>query len=477
MPKITNSVMRLFRALGSVFLLGAGLAGCSVINSFDELAEVSVDQTGGAGVGGSGSGGMAGDTGSGGSTGGTDTGGAAGAGGDEPSGGTGGTGGTVEVPDGLVVVFGEDTDRQDSTPSDQEVLSVLSPQTGEELASEDGAFPGIAYEMERDLWFVLKSDSTAFQPAPADNIVLEARSFDRATNEWTVLNGSPPRVDTPYGIRALYAMPDRLALLTLSSSLQVQLVVYDTSDPGDLREVTSRVTLEDGGEIRTATVVPLSVGGRLQIVRKAPCDGSLGVCASSSQLELQRVDITPSGVQAFQAEPILEIDGATSDASAATDPGGFVVMGAPDTSAPPISQGYVQLFSATDQTTDGTKYLFPLGQAELKSMVVDPCNRVAYLTGPQIKSVIGVPLTTTMGRPETESLNDVGKGLVYEPYTRTLIVPLDSDNEFGLTALTLGGTPDSPSLSPRSVGTWQPPRHLKPRNVVAAQADGTHCVQ
>ena len=426
--------------------------GCSVLNSFDSVSDVQPDSGGGGGSGGK----IQGDAGAnpggqaGADTGGSNTGGSGGSG--------GGSGGTVEAPDGLIVV-----QAQDMNDGGVLVLSALSPQTGKELARESGAFPGIAHEAERDIWFVLRSDSDLPSPIPGDTIRLEARRFDRRTNEWEVLTETPVEVPLPLDEKQVYAFNDRVVVLTYDSEALTgaQAVVFDTSDPDDIRQLKgSPVSLGELGarEFLGAVASPLALGGSVNVLRRNcgvdPCEIQLERVAALDEASLART--TTVG---------------TVHVSTQTVAGTYNWAANKLTIAFPwLSEsemvGYIQQFNPITHSADAARYEFPPAAAPQLRLAVDACVGVGYVTSPLDVQAYGVPFTATSA-PATLDIGHLGKTLVIEPYTRTLIAPFDSNTDFELTAFQLGTDKDQPELQQR-FGNWAPPSKLKPLVVVTA---------
>ncbi len=429
--------------------------GCSVINSFDDVNPIVAAMSGGGGSGGGNSGGDAGSENQGGDAGSMNTGGSSGGSG-------GGSGGTVEVLPGLLVMQAEDTAAESSL-----VLSVLSPQTGEELAREPGAFPGIAYDSSRDIWFVLRSDSELATPLPGDTITLEARKFDRATNEWEILTETPVEVPLPLDERQLYALNERVVLLAYDdvTTNTGQAIVYDTSDPNAIEELDgSPVSLGSLSDrvLQGAMASPLPVGGSVNLLRRN-CSTTTG---AGCDIELDRIAAIDDA-----SLPTSTPIGTVPDASYAVagtynwgDEKLTIAFPYLDATSPNVA--YIQQFHPITHSPEADQYQFP-SAAQLR-VAVDPCVGVAYVTNPLESKARAVPLSTSAALATLE-LDHLSKGLVLEPFTHTMLAPFDSATDFEVTAFEILGDQNNPDFKKR-LGDWAPPSKLRPLVVVSALA-------
>ncbi len=221
----------------------AVVAGCSVVNAFDDVKpEVAAGGSAGSSSGGSAgsagsmggsagssSGGSAGSS-SGGSAG-SSSGGSAGTGGSS-SGGSAGTGGSAGsagsggTPDhGIIVVAGTDG----ATPPGQtDLLAVLSTVDGSELSRDTESISAVGYDAKRDLWIVLKGDSQT--PGFNDKVSLEVREYDIAAKQFSV-RGTVADLPAPRSAN-MSVINGRVAYLGLTASpAGAQVVIVNTDNP------------------------------------------------------------------------------------------------------------------------------------------------------------------------------------------------------------------------------------------------------
>lgn len=435
--------MRAHLGFSALLLLGSA---CSVINAYDDVSEIAAASTGGksSGSGGSNMGGG----------GGSDSGGSS-------SGGMGGsgTGGTAMVAEpGLIVVRGTDVDLSP-------VLSVLSPQTGEELAREDlsagSNFEAHAHDPDTDTWYVVKYVDTT------NKYTLEARTFDRLDNEWTVL-GTP--VEVPRVLpRGILVLSDRLVLLTSADNVQAELHAFDTSDPSDITEAGTALALGAKTAVKGAVAQKTTLGGTVMVARSGVCTADMiqscisllnVIVAAEPSAPFAPKDVTPVpdvGSVVFGFDTVDDrVLLATPTFSSGTVSGGNLLMFGPDQAHAPL--GSPTFFSGpTDAAT-----------ATLSGIAFDPCNQIAFVDGLDLNDAKAIPLRPSM--PDVVSKphpSHPGPNLEFEQETRTLLVYYSLANDYKIVGYKVGGTDEAPTFVTRT-SDWDPPNDLRPSGVVAA---------
>lgn len=390
------------------------LASCSVINAFDEIAEPSTSGTGG--LGGAGTGGGSGD-------------------------GTGGGGGEVVQGDpGLVVVGGKD--------EGTDVLVALAPQNGKELARLEGAYTAAVHEAQRDVWFLLQGDTA------------RAARFDRGRNRWE-FEGREQTVVEVVDPLHVFALNGNLAIL----DGEFKLKVFDTSDLGDF-------SLKGEADYPTglwgAVGTPTSAGGEVHVISLS-CPGAPEFC----EVLLTRIQIQQD-VQEFASTSI-----ATTMVTAAGSEQGSIGFNPATNSVVAVVPGFedaaqssVYLTSRAHMVQDTILVTQLTPQPRLAA--VDPCLSAVYVMGPLNQTMIGAPLTTDPDNVEMSKLVGItGQGLVYEPYTRSLILQQQSGN-FTIDAWSIVGTETAPDLRKRLGNSWSPP-NVQPAFVSVANPRGVLC--
>lgn len=384
-PSLTNSAAAIHRLMmldrRILLLLPGLLAGCSLINSFDDVKPASTGAGGTSGSGGSGGGG----------------GGTAGSGGTSNVGGS--DGGTVHPAPtkGLIVLGGTD--------ATSGVLSVLEGGSagdagtvaGTELKRESLAtgaqVAGIAYDgaAGRDDWFIfLASD---FPAAPDKVADLEIRYFDDATNSWSLISKKttlpPPKPGT------FAVLNQRLAYLsyTIVGTTPVSsLTLLDTTDLKNVQEITvpTLSALPADAQLigllgaRGAIGDPTGLGGQLTVIYTTGCMG--GFC------QLQILPITvgdsvapsiPKSIDTFLGTPAF--------ASTVIQQRNYYALPQPTgtnlhfVSNDPRSPDVLNSFNAPDFATN------------LGGLTLDECSSVALWTSVNDDTLVGVTLGANLG--------------------------------------------------------------------------------
>jgi hypothetical protein len=458
------------------------LAGCSVLNSFDEVGPI---QDGGGSGGSSGSS-DAGDDGGGtkntaAGSGMTDAGeggtmmmpeGGTGGGsaGQAPMsmGGEGGSGETPVAPPGLIVVSGTDTDLM----TNGSVLSVLSPQTGKELRRDSEVVPMFAHDGIRDLWYV-----GVTKPGKVmGTFVFELgmRAFDRTKNEW-IPQGTPIEVPPPADASAngWVALRSRFAYIYKDKDVNtLNLQVIDATDPAQLFKHTT-VSLAPGanGMIGSFGNNP---GGTVNIVRT----NSGCIMDVTCNLTLAKVQVKATGMLTEEAP---------TGVATVPNPNGKGALGANradgrDVVVTPNSDGTVgtliQLNPSTHAPLVGEERTFPINARQLGGFAYDACTGVAFTSELVAKSgdttiyALPPPGGGTVGSVQPAQF---ALGVFFEPYTRTLIAPFSSGNNHDILAYSLSGMPSSPKLNKRTAAQWSPPVDLDPKLVAVASPHPAEC--
>lgn len=393
------------------------MASCSVLNAFDDVAQVQQMASGGSA-------------------------GAMGSGGGATSGGMGGKGGesTEEALPGLVVVGGE----LDGT---EPGLLALSPQTGEELARLEGNYGAAVYEAERDLWFLILGDT------------VRAARFDRLSNSWE-FESEETTIVTPVDPLHVFALNGNLAVLDTSFTT---LQVFDTSDLSDI-QLKGSATYPALG-LWGAVGVPTNAGGEVY-VQELNCNG-VDPCV----VQITRIQIREE-VQQLTPTKIFDtsvVDPGSAHGAITFDPGvGQIVALVPDFEDDDDAKSTVFLRNRPSLTDAGSVTLQqrPLG-LQPRVAVVDPCQSVLYVMGPLFSTMVAGSLNDAPDRNEMlQAVGVNGQGMVYEPYTRSLILQQSSGDLFGVHAWSITGDPANPSISKR-LNTWRPPE-IRPRFVSVA---------
>jgi|GEM_PF-2796439 len=419
--------MRTIPQTFSLLLLATvGGAGCSVVNSFSEVEASSPEESGGSG----------GDSGSGGAEmGGASSGGSGTGGTVDGSGGGDGTGGSVAADPGLVVAI-------ETADFPNDILFALSPQDGSELARDTADYDTAAYEPRRGVWFFVRDKKLA------------AARFDRETNEWDFLTRDGPEITglTPF-TELFFAFNERVAL-----KLGTKLQIFDTSDLADLK--FAEEVDYPAGTPWGAAAASKSVGGNVVILNKNCPAGVPLTCP----IELTSIAVTRDVVQ-VGGTVVVDPDFAHGESGSAAGRVRYdigteqVVVLVPDPSA--LGSQVGKIAQATLYTPDslvvGQSFNFQQPGNQISTLDIDPCHSVVHAMSPISQNLSGFPLDDSVGViPMFEPVGINGRRVVYEPYTRSLILVEDEAADFGLDAYSLTGTQAVPDVRKR-ITDWSPP--------------------
>lgn len=489
-----------FLSLLSVLVV---VGGCSLINKFDDVKQSPA--TGGTG-GAAGSGGTAG---SGGGTGGTagidgsaGTAGSAGVSGAAGTGGTSGTGGTAggsgsggtagaagsdagPTKQGLIVMAADTT----ASPPQHE-LDVLDPWTGKRIGQAEQTHAlAVAYDAQRDLWYVFKEGTT-----PVDPATLSMRTFDRGTGKWTELGSGV--VPAPYSQSMLAVLKDRVLYLSVfkptSGPLQYGLSILDTSKPASISvlgaspgQTALPVAFSDARAL-IGRPNSAAAGGNATLVSEPSQNCSVDAGTSVCPIHVETVTVTPSGTAPSYENGggkdvgMIPKSGSGIGVAADTSPSSSSdVLALPPLDYPsnPNSAGSVLVLNSSNHNITAT-IPFAVQGIRINDAAFDPCRKLA-MTGELVtdQSIFVVP-TKPGGTVLKQSAGTSVQRLVYEPYTKSLIQLFDDSANPQINAYIVGGTDLIPTLEQRSPGSalpWTPPAGVTPKIVVAEQPSIPNC--
>lgn len=438
--------------LRSAVGLGLFAAGCSIVNSFDDLKPLT-DGTYG------------------------------------PSSQSGGDASTSEGPfteggadadagaaptSALVVTGLVDTD----SGAPPHVLTVLDPATGAEIAPrEPMVVTAIRHDGVRDLWFIFESSTTDFAPGSGDKTFLHVRKFDLATRSWSEL--SKREVPVPQSYDSVVVLTDRVGYVAYRPSdaggTAVDFVTLDTASPANVgvlatQALTGSTPLGAMG-VRSTT----GPGGNVGLLRITCAGPPPALCP----LEILPVLVPNGGTPAIQAPvTVASISrfATPSYASLADLDRNVVVIPSADPAdaAAPTS---AVLFEPRNHVAEGTPTTFSFKDSVLRRAAVSECQRVAFVVGGNADlDLHAVPLTGDgQGTTFKISTGHSGQSVFFEPSTSTVLTPFSQGAGFDLSAFRLGGTKAAPTLTPRKKPDWNPPTDLRPILVGVRQTQPIVC--
>jgi hypothetical protein len=400
--------------LGSLSVGVGFVAACSVVNSFDDVKQ-QPDETAGS-AGSSGSSNKAGESPMGG--------GAPGGNGGAPPAMQGGNAGegVVEPPmTGLVVLGGSSVAGGEVGEG---VLAVLDPATGALLTSETiagAAVVAMGYDGRTNLWYFFTASS--FPADPNSKADLQVRSYDDATNEWTVISKvtalPPPQ---PNG---LIVMNDRLAYLSykVDGGIQNAVTLLNTSDP---KKVTPVAYLEPDLPGLAAGIVGSRgapgddsvLGGTVAVALAEGCTGTEAQrsCKSLSLLPIFVGDQVSNGL----AVDFGAFGGIPGFASARGQQRAFMAL------PPAVAGGNVKVISFDPRTPSADEsQLAPTAARWIGGVTYAECESVAVISTVDTGKLLAL---TSAGLAANTDLGRSGQGVEYEPFTHRLVVPFNPDS-------------------------------------------------
>ena len=344
------------------------------------------------------------------------------------------------------------------------ILTALAPESGVELteARENLNVASIQYDGLRDLWYVFESGGAGFFPTPTDTVFLHVRQLNPGTGHWTELRSFkvPPLV----AFTLVAVLRERLLyvayVVAADGSLGSQIVTIDTTDPSNPSIYDSQpLDQQPIGLIGTRSTT--GAGGVVNLLLSTGCDG--GSC-----LSLQHVTVPPSLTDkpavgyVAQLGPYVGSPAYGSYVSVPEDVIGW------STKLPTVS---ISTFSPqVPGQTVGSPIPFSTNDGFFKPLAFAECLGQALLMGTnQDLSVYAIPLSVAAGKTARGAMTHSGQGVYFEPFTSTVLAPFSQGEGFELTAFSLTGTKDTPSLGLRQAPGWTPPADLRPE-LVATRA-------
>jgi hypothetical protein len=469
------------RAVGITSFLSlasaAGLAACSLINSYDPLAPArasdasTIDQEAppdsATGV-------------------------------DQTSGDANGRETSVQATPspGVIVLGGAASSDAGDTP----VLTALDPRTGREFppARVPMQVHAVEYESARDYWYVLESGGDGVYPLPGDPFFLHVRQLDRTTGAWTEL----AKVSLPAGVSSLTTTvvgttlayvaygaggdggvtpggsgpvngSDPTAALAPNFQAPYGLVAVDTSD---LAAITACVLPLPSGAPNGVIGTPNGTSGSIASLGNYPSNGFM-----------TPVVVPPSGCDSLAhpptAEPQYKLPTGNTAFSLVTNGSIGQVMVASKGFGPgpamltiydPASGEIQAQASFTSGYTDGNikapAYSECLGQTIVTGTNTGTSIWVLPF-GPGTIGPDGGPAVVTSA---PQGFKHSGQGVYYEPFTNTILLPFSQGDFFELTAFRfIGG--GFKYITKTSL--WQPPPDLRPDFIAVRAPSPFPCVQ
>ena len=493
---------RRFAVLAGLFVPLASAAGCSLINAYDAVKEAPGDDSGTGGDDG------AGDdvtTGSNDGTVASESGSSSGAGGEASSDVvTSGSDGTSEAtmtmapeaavdagsPAGAVVIGGH------VTATSNYVLSVLDPVTGNQKSRTPMSVLGIAYDGSRDLWFIFDTGTASGFPTTGTSpVLLHVRTLDtRPGGTWAWTELSTLTVPQPLSGQYIVPLVDRLVYIST--------VAVDGPQGSQLTSIDTTsldAPLPDGGPSPAITSAPLSfnpvglvgtppnagVGGNVAILQNTSMTGD----ASTGLFQFVTASIGVNGISMGGAIPL---GSAPNQQVLAGFGSGVISSEYSALFAIPFLNGEAGITCSLQEWTlnpaaTGSELSFTTTGSRYDPIATTFCaGGLAFIAeGVVSPSVANIIYTLPLGAGSSvqpspyivQSTNTV-TGVVFEPYTSTLVATADVGSDNFILGLRLGGGMGAPpTLTDRGVSpiSWTPPPDLVPTWVSVRQPSTFQC--
>lgn len=442
-------MMRTRRILAASFVAFSLVAGCSLVNSFDDpkaqnpdasaLADAAPDVAEETSTGQDGGDAAV-------SEGGSDAG----------------------VERGVIVVGGQGDPLADGGTL-RSVLTAIDPTTGAELpkARETMNVSAVLYDGLRDVWYVFESTSPGPFPLPDTTVFLHVRTLDPVTGSWKELQKLkvPPHVS----FALMSVLRDRIVYVAYRPAdggvadaavgqLTYDLVTLDTTHQEavtayDEQPLTRAPTAMVGTRSETGS------GGRVTMAQPGACEEAAGSCHNLIQV------LVPAN-----APPQVGLPQPTNLAGGGPGLGSWLGGGPSDVLVTkgfaPSAQAVVAQYSPlTFDLTTITTATYPMTGANIHPLAIAECLSQAFVVETNADlNVYAVPLSvTTSPLPVAkQGTGHSGQGVYFEPFTSTVIAPFNQGPTHTFTAFTLAGTAAQPTLAPRTTD-WTPPADLRPQ--------------
>jgi hypothetical protein len=366
---------------------------------------------------------------------------------------------TKPAPLGAIVVGG-------AMPGDggeRSVLAVLDPATGLEIAArEPMVVAAVRYDGLRDLWYLFESKSKDFIPGPSDEVVLHVRSFDLATGIWTEQGTlSIPPLES---YDAISVVRERIVYVGYSPTpAAFQVTTIDTSDmtkPAVLD--TQTVTGTARGLVGTRNTT--GPGGVVHVVRVG--SGGAGCAETAPCVEVIRIRVPNAGPPSIDAPKVVfqlaSGNGVPSYGSFSSLDREVLIF--PRSANSPTATSSAVLFEPRNEVIDGLAVPFIVTDSLLRRAAVSDCDHQVFVVGANGDlDLHAVPvLGDGGGAPTKASTGHSGQAVYFEPTTKTVLAPFSQGPGFDLSAFSVSGPADAPTLTRRTTADWNPPADLRP---------------
>ncbi len=343
------------------------------------------------------------------------------------------------------------------------VLAVLDPITGHELgAREPMHVAGVAHEAARDLWYVFEAPSS-FVTSPADVVKLHIRTLDAKTGAWTELSNTI--VPTLFFYESIAVTNQRITFVAhpAEAGSPSRLVTLDTSNPAAPQQLDSRdVSPTPSGMV--AVPSGAGAGGQLALVNvgtaaAGECEAGLCNAKVKSFLIPNSGGVSELGTGLYGG---MVSFGTVSYGTVVCGGGPDVLLMLPKSGAGPHTLhllDYSQTPPAPRSTVDFT--MNP-NSTLLRRSAVDNKRRVAFVVEANTDTNLhAIPLNGT--KVAKVSLGHSGQSVYFDPASDTVFAPFNQGGGHTFSAYKVSVTAANEiQLTARVAPEWDPPANLRP---------------
>lgn len=353
-----------------------------------------------------------------------------------------------------------------NTFPDTQILTVLDPRSGKQVAGEPLIVAAVGYGAaateDQERWYVFQSDQLV-EPTPESILTLQIRTLDRATATWTTVgSGQVPTMISG----SLVVLNKRLAYLTYGRNgnqlaTKRSLVLLDVA--GDTIAPLANDESWDVEDAQGLVGIPSTtdVGGVLDVIGVTPYPCGLsgfGMCDVTGRV----VTTIGPGVNSGAKKPLLSFLSATGAQATWTTTGtnNRLLVAAPsDAFNPANQQGIVRPFSASGLGSLGAGVKFDASGKTFRSLSYDACNDVAFFSELNQDQALFAQQLSAPRELTVESLGKPGQRVAFEPISRSVLVPFIQGATRSLRAFAFDGSVTPPKLTER-LSDWTPPATL-----------------
>lgn len=342
------------------------------------------------------------------------------------------------------------------------VLAVLDPANGHEIGTrENMVVAGIHYDGLRDLWYIFESKSNDFVPGAFDQVVLHVRELDAKTGKWTERSQrSVPVIQSFDSIGVTRERLTYIAYKDTEAGNGLEYVTLNTQNPAQITDVNKLpVDITPLGAMATANTT--GAGGYVNYLRinNTDCDAG-NIC----QMEIVPVRITSNSASIDPIVPLgYTVRFNQPSYAALTPPTNLDLVIFPrignDASAPSTVRRYDPVLHTEQQAPTE----FVVTDTGLRRAAVSNCANVAFVVGTNGDLRLhAIPIQANGGgTPSSASTGHSGQSVYFEPSSKTVLAPFAQGASFNFSAFKLEGTSAAPVLTKRTTD-WAPPSDLRP---------------